>query len=144
MSSQPAEPLVTFAEVARAVRSTKLPACDAVVGIGSGGIVPAALIAFELDSPLYVVWLNYRAPDNQPQYSTPRILQEFDVPTNLERILLVDDVAVTGKTLHTARTKLRGVKITTVVLKGKADIVLFPELSTCARWPWHPNNNSTN
>ena len=133
----PAKPLVTFEKVAHAIRSASLPMCDAVIGIGSGGVVPASLVAYHLDSPLHIIWFNYRANNNKPQYQTPRMRQDVALPANLNHILLVDDVAVTGKTLATARARFLGIDVTTLVLKGKADIVLFPTISTCVQWPWH-------
>ena len=52
------------------------------------------------------------------------------------RILLVDDVSVSGQTLATVQARLRNFTVTTLVLKGKADLVVFPQLATCVRWPW--------
>jgi len=48
----------------------------------------------------------------------------------------VDDVSVTGKTLEKAKEVLGENKILTLVLKGRADLVLFPELEHCVKWPW--------
>jgi hypothetical protein len=31
---------------------------------------------------------------------------------------------------------LAGHEVTTLVMKGKADYVLFPEVRTCVQWPW--------
>ncbi len=132
---------MTFEEVASAIRLAKLPACDAVVGIGSGGVVPASLIAYKLQSPLNIMWINYRSADNRPQYPTPHILQDFELSADVERILLVDDVVVTGKTLAIARAQFPDIDVITFALKGKADIVLFPELSECVQWPWHINSD---
>jgi len=82
-------------------------------------------------------WLNYRDANNNPMSDTPRILQQASLPQGVQHILLVDDVAVTGKTLHAASMQLGGFHVTTLVLKGRADIVLMPHLNTCVRWPWH-------
>jgi hypoxanthine phosphoribosyltransferase len=54
------------------------------------------------------------------------------------KVLLVDDVSVTGKTLDFAKQLLHLNDIKTFVLKGKnADIVLFPEIKECVNWPWN-------
>lgn len=53
------------------------------------------------------------------------------------KILLVDDVSVTGKTLEKVKKELYGYEVTTLVFKGKADHVLFPEIRTCVEWPWN-------
>jgi hypoxanthine phosphoribosyltransferase len=51
-------------------------------------------------------------------------------------VLVVDDVSVTGATLSAAREILVGASIITLTCKGKADFVLFPEISSCVLWPW--------
>lgn len=97
----------------------------------------AALLAYKLQTPLYTLRLNYRAEDNRPQRPAPELLSPPDLPTlRGKRTLLVDDVCVTGKTLKVARLFLAGANITTFVLKGRADLVLFPEVERCVRWPW--------
>jgi hypothetical protein len=45
-------------------------------------------------------------------------------------------VSVTGKTLAFARTLLPGHDIRTLVLKGRGDYVVFPEIALCVDWPW--------
>ena len=128
---------VSFAEVAEAIRKAHLPACDLVVGIGTGGTVPASLIAYKLGVPLYMEWYNFRGADNQPLYDAPKRLGHSPIPDGARHALLVDDVAVTGRTLKMAAANLENTEVTTLVLKGTADIVLMPHLDTCVRWPWH-------
>lgn len=123
-------------EIAARLKGCTLPEVDRVVGIGSGGVVPAALAAYELSAPLSVITINYRAPDNTPRYLRPAILGPIEPPVPGERILLVDDVSVSGATLDAARALLPGAIVTTLVMKGQADIVLFPEVVECVAWPW--------
>ncbi len=52
------------------------------------------------------------------------------------KLLLVDDVSVSGKTMKMAKEALAGNEVKTLALKGKADYVLFPEISECVKWPW--------
>lgn len=112
-----------------------LPKVEAVIGISTGGAAPASLVAYELDLPLYTLAINYRAEDNSPQRKQPELLAPL--PPALPRtLLLVDDVSVSGKTLELAKRLLKGHLITTLVFKGKADIVLFPEIKPCVHWPW--------
>lgn len=127
-----------FTEIARRLRAVSFPPVDRVVGIGSGGIVPAALVAYELGLPLTVLSINLRAPDNTPRHPQPVILNEIDIPAEDHRLLLVDDVSVSGATLEAAKAVLRGREITTLVMKGRGDIVLFPEVGACVLWPWKP------
>jgi adenine/guanine phosphoribosyltransferase-like PRPP-binding protein len=125
-----------FETISRALKQTNLPSVDFVVGIAEGGIVPAALLAHQLDCPLRLLRINYRSLNNAPQRPTPTLLA--DVPTLPEgaRILLVDDVSVSGQTLALACGLLNRHEVITFTLKGKADFVLFPEIAACVNWPW--------
>lgn len=125
-----------FLEIRRRLRLCALPEVDRVVGIGSGGIVPASLVAYQLGKPLTILSINYRAPDNSPRYDRPQLLHEIDLSEADQNLLLVDDVAVSGKTIALAKQLLANRHITTLVMKGQADIVLFPEVAQCVLWPW--------
>lgn len=125
-----------FQTISAALRRCALPAVDAVVGIATGGIVPASLLAHQLGLPLYLIQINYRAPDNSPQRPAPELLQPLPAIPLDAHILLVDDVSVSGQTLQAARGLLPVRQITTLTLKGRADIVLFPEIADCVLWPW--------
>ncbi len=129
---------VRFEEISDALHNLTLPSVDLVVGIGSGGIVFASMVAYKLQVPMKIVWISYRAPDHEPLYPSPRLCETISLPLEIENILLVDDVAVSGKTLETAKEILGLFKVTTLVLKGTADIVLFPDIKTCVHWPWNP------
>ena len=123
-------------EIAERIKKTQFPEVDLVVGIASGGVVPASLVAFHLNKPLEVMKINYRDEDNKPRYDVPKLLTDIDEPVTGKRILLVDDVSVTGKTLKTAKDLFAGCEVTTFALKGQADISVFPEISACVDWPW--------
>jgi hypoxanthine phosphoribosyltransferase len=123
-------------EIAERIRKTQFPEVDLIVGIASGGVVPASLVAFHLNKPLEVVAINYRDEENNPRYEAPKLLGKNTEPISGKHILLVDDVSVSGKTLKTAKDLFDDCKITTFVLKGQADISAFPEVSTCVDWPW--------
>lgn len=128
---------VTFTEIAARLRSMELPETDLVVGIGTGGIVPASLVAFHLGCDLHIITLNYRDETNTPRYENPVVVNMPEWPLLQEkRILLVDDVSVSGKTLNEALKYFDGVQVKTLTMKGKADFVLFPEIKDCVKWPW--------
>ena len=127
-----------FTEIRQRLRECDLPDVDRVVGIGSGGIVPASLAAYQLDRPLTILPINFRAADNSPRYERPQLLGEVALPPQDQHLLLVDDVSVSGKTLALAKEVLAGYQITTLVMKGTADYVLFPEIAECVQWPWQP------
>ncbi len=129
---------LSFIEIAERLKAAPLPETDLVIGIGTGGIVPASLAAFQLNAELRIITLNYRDEKNTPRYEEPVVL---NMPSNLElkgkKILLVDDVSVSGKTLNAALELLKGFQVTTLTMKGKAaDIILLPEVKDCVKWPW--------
>ena len=128
---------LSFKEISQRLNTVKLPETDLVIGIGTGGIVPAALAAYRLNAELRVMTLNYRDEKNNPRHEHPVVLQlPVDIDLSGKRILLVDDVSVSGKTLNAALEQLKGFDVKTLTMKGKADFVLFPEVKDCVRWPW--------
>ena len=130
---------LSFQQIAQRFQEMSLPATDLVIGIGSGGVVPAALAAWHLDADLRIITLNYRDEQNNPRHEEPVVI---NMPSDLhlrgKRILLVDDVSVSGKTLTAALRLLEGYEVKTLTMKGKADYVLFPEIRDCVKWPWKP------
>lgn len=125
-----------FEMISERIRTIEFPQADAVVGIGNGGAVPASLVAFHLGLPLQILTLSYRDEQNRPQHPEPQIVSPPLSDYSGKRVLLVDDVSVSGKTLAAARLLLGSAHVTTLVLKGSADLVAFPEVSTCVNWPW--------
>lgn len=137
MSTGKSKTALSFAQISKRLGSFTLPEVDLVIGIATGGIVPASLVAYQLGCDLQLVHINYRDEQNQPRYQEPALLKAPILPTDiLLRILLVDDVSVTGKTLDRLKALLEGHLVYTLVMKGKADYVLFPEVGTCVKWPW--------
>ena len=129
---------LSFQEIARTIRHLALPSFDLVVGIGRGGAVPASLIAYKLECPLVVAQFNYRDDDNQTRHEVPVLLRPAAIPDGVRRVLIVDDVSVTGKTMEAAKKLFDGYDVMTLVMKGRADFVLFPEIRSCVNWPWNP------
>src|SRR5688572_4767651 len=79
---------------------------DAVLGIATGGVVPAALVAMRMGVEMRLIALNYRDELNQPRYDEPRLLSSLPDLGAWKRVLLVDDVYVSGKSWHAARRLL--------------------------------------
>ena len=127
---------LSFVEISQRLKQLDLPEIDWVIGIGSGGIVPASLLAHQLSKPLSLLTINYRAEDNIPQHDTHTLLTSAPLLPETSRILLVDDVSVSGQTMAFAKSLLHQQDIVTLVLKGSADYVVFPEISACVHWPW--------
>lgn len=127
---------LSFKEIAERLKQMQLPEVDVVIGIGSGGIPPATFVAFHLNAELIIITLNYRDEKNNPRFDEPKVLYQPEWQLAGKRILLVDDVSVSGKTMETARAQLAGFDVKTLAMKGKADFVLFPEIKDCVKWPW--------
>lgn len=127
---------LSFEQISARLHDTSIPPVDLVVGIGRGGVVLAAMVAHQLRVDLEVISLNFRDDTNRPRHHGPQLLQPLTFDPARSRILLVDDVSVTGATLKTATELLQGAQITTLTAKGKADLVLFPEVGACVNWPW--------
>lgn len=140
MRRQPDKPRkvdLSMGEISKRLRDVEIPVVDAIVGIQTGGRIPATLLSFHLGLPLYMLPINFRDEDNTPRFDEPRVVGECGVlPAEGCRVLLVDDVSVSGKTMCKARELLRGYDIKTFVLKGRGDMVLFPEIKPCVNWPW--------
>lgn len=131
-------PTIEFKTIRTALQNAELPPADLIIGIGSGGVVLASMAACITDTPMIVLWLAYRDKNNIPIHANPQLVQDFTLPKKVNRVILVDDVVVTGKTLKTAKDILFPVKTTSLALMGAADIILFPDLESCVQWPWNP------
>ncbi len=128
---------ISFRAISKALENVELSGYDLVVGIADGGEVAAALVSYKIGCDLRIVKFNYRNNDNIPQHPEPVLLSTFTLPANIKSILLVDDVAISGKTLNALKKKLfKNQRVATLVFRGKADFVLFPEITTCVKWPW--------
>ncbi len=128
---------LSFKEISHRLHHFSLPSVDHVVGVSRGGIVPAAMVAHQLGCDYSILRINYRDEDNQPRYESPRSLSD-SIPDlgEAKAILIVDDVSVSGKTLSLAKELLQHPCVYTLTFKGKADMVLFPEVGSCVNWPW--------
>ncbi len=128
-------------EIMDRLQSFSFPEVDLVVGITSGATYPVKIIADLLNLPVRYIQINFRLPDNTPKYENPQLIKMDTIPSHYARLLLVDDVSVSGKTLKCAVENLQNFTVYTFVLKGKADYVLFPEINTCVDWPWKTERN---
>ena len=127
---------LSFKEISERLKQMYLPEIDLVIGIGSGGVPPATFVAFYLNADLEIMTMNYRDEKNNPRFNEPKVLHKPLWSLEGKRILLVDDVSVSGKTMNAALELLKGYNVKTLAMKGKADFVLFPEIKDCVKWPW--------
>ena len=127
-----------FQEIAARLDRWKFPeGVDGVVGIASGGVVPAALVAQRLHVEMKVIALNYRDDANEPRYEEPKLLSPVPDLGGWKRVLLVDDVYVSGKSWLAARTLLPATtEVLPFVMKGKTDFALIRDVDGCVQWPW--------
>lgn len=131
------KPTISLESVEERIRALPLPKVDAVVAIERGGLAPAKITASILSRPLGRLRVSFRDDGNQPLYGEPQLLTQGGIPCAAGgHVLVVDDVSVSGATLRRAAAELAGYTVTTLVLKGDADLVAFPELDTCVTWPW--------
>ncbi len=117
------------------ISSLEYPSVDGVVAVERGGTAPAELVAAHLDVPLGRVRVRFRHDDHSPMSREPVIEGVPEIPHGSE-FLLVDDVSVTGATLRVAAAALGDVGITTMVMRGTADLVVFTDIDGCVTWPW--------
>ena len=99
-------------------------------------MIPSILAAYKLKCALELIKVQHRDENNEPIFDIPQAESTKIKNVTAEKILIVDDVSVTGKSLNVVRDLLGQRDITTLVLKGKADHVLFPEIDGCVNWPW--------
>lgn len=129
--------LLSFTDISKALYQFRFPEVDFVIGIATGGIYPAVMIAHQLKLDFGFLHIHFRDADNKPLYNEPRILSNpIENLDKAKRILLVDEVSVSGKTMEKAKELLTDFDVQTFVLKGKADMVLFPDVRSCIIWPW--------
>jgi xanthine phosphoribosyltransferase len=131
---------LAFTDITARVAAWRFPAgIDGVVGIASGGVVPAALVAQRLGVEMKVIALNYRDEANEPRLPEPKLLSSVPSLGEWRRVLLVDDVYVSGRSWHAARSAFpREIDVLPFVLKGKVEFALIRDVDGCVQWPWKP------
>ncbi|MBI5691950.1 MAG: phosphoribosyltransferase [Verrucomicrobia bacterium] len=128
----------TFKEIVDALAAWSFPpAIDGVVAIATGGIVPGALVAQHLRLDLKTIAISFRNEINEPQFEQPRLVSDVPGLGGWRRVLLVDDVYLSGRSLETARAHLpKSAEILPFVLIGDVDFALFRRPPALRRWPW--------
>lgn len=131
---------LSFREILERLDKWKFPkGVDGVMGIAGGGVVPAALVAERLGVELRVVSLNYRDEQNEPRFHVPRVLAPVPDVKGWKKMLLVDDVWVSGASWKAARALFpEEIEVLPFVMKGKVEWALIQDINGCVQWPWKP------
>jgi xanthine phosphoribosyltransferase len=124
-----------YSELDRALREMAMERFDMIAAVANGGIISAALLQQEWDIPLHIIRINYRDAENKPRFDEARLLEQSPFPFSGKKVLLVDDVSRTGRTIARAQEYLAGNTVRTFLLNGKADYRLYDN-SECLRMPW--------
>ena len=120
---------------------------DLIVGVSRGGWTPARIMSDLLDNPNLA---NVRVQFYEDIYRTsekPQITQPVSVPVKGKHVLIVDDVADTGKSLKLVKEKLLEdgaveVRIATIFFKTWSIIqpdfyVKTTDAWVCFSWEWY-------
>ena len=124
---------------ALAWRLSELKPYIGIIAVTRGGLVPAAIVARELDIRLIDTFcvLSY----NQKTKGDIKVLKEANVTNNGEGWLIVDDLVDTGETIKAIRSSLPNAHYATVYAKpsGREQVDTFiTEVSqdTWIYFPW--------
>src|SRR5258708_3411205 len=97
----------TFVEITTRLAQWKFPeGVDGVVGIAWGGVVPAALVAQRLGVGLKTVRLAYHDAARGTRFTEPQLVSEVPGLGTWKRVLLVDDLYLSGRSWNAARAML--------------------------------------
>lgn len=96
---------------------------DAIVGVARGGLIPATILAYQLEVPMFVESVS--SYDQIGNRTKTKILQPVNVKEMKElgynNVLIVDDICDSGKTLSELRDKYSagGVNTKTTTIYAK-------------------------
>jgi len=96
---------------------------DVIVGIAKGGVIPAAILASILRKDLYPIRISRRQRDIVVK-DKPDLLVPLTEEVSGKRVLIVDEISLTGETLRMARReaeKLGARKVRTLTLYVHSD-----------------------
>lgn len=133
---------VSYGEIMDSAPWTSLKAFapDVVVGIERGGMVLAAIAAFRLGAEFATIRASLY-DDSKPakeKHGMPEINDGHLPSLKGRRVLIVDDVCNTGRTISAVRKRIADAgasDIKTFVFAGNADFSCRP-FEKCLRFPW--------
>ena len=78
---------------------------DYIVAIGGGGLIPARIIRNYIKNHIYVVTLS--SYDNEEQKDNIEVIQWIDLKLKDKKVLIIDEIDDTRKTLHHCIQRLK-------------------------------------
>ena len=112
---------------------------DLVVGIARGGVILAAAAAFRLGVPLETMSASlYNDEKPAREKSSEPAIGRVGSAVAGKKILLVDDVSNTGRTMGAVKKALLSAgasEVKTFVYAGRADFSCAP-FEKCLKFPW--------
>jgi hypoxanthine phosphoribosyltransferase len=117
---------------------------DIIVGVARGGLVPARILVDLLEIPQFASILVEFYVDIAQTKQEPVLKQALAIPVEGKKVLLVDDIADTGRSLKLAQTCLQtqgAAEVKTAVLYFKLQSIIKPDFyeKQTSRWvifPW--------
>lgn len=111
---------LTLELVEKVLKSGYVP--EVIIGVSRGGLVPLRIFSDEFEETEIGIIRVAFYEDVKKTGSEPKILQDVNADISGRRVLVVDDVADTGRSLETARRHLkdkgaREVRVATVYYK---------------------------
>ncbi len=130
-------------EIARKIRREKIE-FDIIVALSRGGLIPGRLLSDYLaNEELYTVRVKFYSGIGET-HEKPRIIHPVQIDVRGKKVLLVDDIADTGRSLLLAKQHLeeRGcgeVTVATLVKKPKSIVepdIYIMETNAWVVFPW--------
>ena len=78
---------------------------DYIIAIGGGGLIPARIIRNYIKNHIYVVTLS--SYDNEDQKDNIEVIQWIDLKLKDKKVLIIDEIDDTRKTLHYCIQRLK-------------------------------------
>ena len=128
----------TFQDITARIAKWPFPeGIDGVIGIAAGGVVPAALVAQRLGVGLKTIRVTYRDEKHGTRFIEPHVASEIPGLGLWKRVLLVDDLYLSGRSWNAARAMLPSkIEVLPFVLSGNVDFALYRDPKGCTDWPW--------
>ena len=117
---------------------------DIIIGISRGGLVPARILSDVMGiNKVGIIGMVFYKKAGEPG-ERPQITQELAMDIKGKRVLLVDDIADTGKSLVAAKGYLSGkgpseIKVATIHYKPKSELrpdYYVGETTAWVVYPW--------